>query len=495
MKSCRSIVTCVLLLFLFHNSFAQRVVYALPKMPPAVLREDLSLLQKILEANHPSLYWYISKDSLDACFFNTINSITDSLDEVAFKNKVAYVVSRIRCGHTSVRFSKNYSKNAIRFRYPMFPLSVKTWNDSMVVLSSIIYKDSIFKRGTIITAIDGMSPRFVADTIFQYISTDGFSNNYKSQVISANFPAWFKTILGVDSTHTISYIDTSGKEATTQVKSFKPVIDLSRKTVPVLPAVQKPTKKQLRKAGLLEKRSLTIDTLNSTAFLRLTTFSGGGLRSFFRQAFATLAKQNIQHLVIDLRENGGGKVRSSILLAKYLSDHSFRIGDSVVAISREFKYGKYIKPSLLYWFAMHFGARKMDDGLIHIRHYETHVFTPRDKDHFNGNIYILQGGYTFSAATMFISQLKGQANVTTIGEETGGGYYGNSAMHIPTITLPNSKIQVSLPMYRLVMDSTREKGHGFIPDIPVGPSSYAIKEGIDLKLLKVRELIQQKKSL
>jgi C-terminal processing protease CtpA/Prc len=226
--------------------------------------------------------------------------------------------------------------------------------------------------------------------------------------------------------------------------------------------------------------------------MRIATFAGSGLRAFFRKSFRTIQKEQVQNLVIDLRENGGGRVQNSILLGRYLADHPFKVGDSVVAISRRFQYGRYIKPSLVYWFAMHFGATKMADGKIHIRHYENHEFQPRGRNHFDGKIYVLQGGYTFSAATMFLSHIKGQKNVTTIGEETGGGYYGNSAMHIPTITLPNTGIQVSLPMYRLVMDSTRPKGHGFIPDIEIKPSSGAIKQGVDLKLAKVMELIRMR---
>ena len=58
-----------------------------------------------------------------------------------------------------------------------------------------------------------------------------------------------------------------------------------------------------------------------------------------------------------------------------------------------------------------------------------------------------------------------QKNVTLIGEETGGGYYGNSAMMIPNIKLPNSGLQCRLPLYRLVMDKTRPKGNGIMPDI------------------------------
>ena len=107
-----------LFLIITCSAFAQAKTYALPKKSATALKEDLVLLQKILEANHPSLYWYTPKDSMDMYFKQSINSITDSLDEVQFKNKVAWVVSKIRCGHTNVRFSKKYAKDAMRFRYP-----------------------------------------------------------------------------------------------------------------------------------------------------------------------------------------------------------------------------------------------------------------------------------------------------------------------------------------------------------------------------------------
>jgi len=483
------------LLFLIYTGFvlAQQRNHPLPKMAPEFLKEDFSLLKKILEANHPGLYWYTPKDSIDAFFEMAINSITDSIDEIQFKNKVSQVISKIRCGHTSVHFSKANEKNITRFRYPQFPLLLKAWGDSLVVVSSLFPRDPVFKRGTIITGINGRTNRQLLDTLFQFISGDGFSVNYKNQVVSGNFPGWYKTILGLDSSYTISYIDSSGKEATAIIKNFRSRIDTAKKDVSasLLPFI-KPTRKQLRESRLLDKRTMVIDTTLSTAFMRLTSFTGGNIKAFFRHSFKTIAQQHIQHLVIDLRENGGGKVRNSILLTQYLTDHPFKVGDSVVAISRKFKYGRYIKPSWVYWFAMNFGAHKMKDGLIHLRYYETKLFEPKEKHHFNGDIYLVQGGYSFSATTMFISYLKGQSNVKVVGEETGGGYYGNSAMHIPTIVLPNTGLRVNLPMYRLVMDANRPKGHGIIPDVEIEPSSQAIKKGIDLKMARIREMIQQK---
>jgi C-terminal processing protease CtpA/Prc len=137
-------------------------------------------------------------------------------------------------------------------------------------------------------------------------------------------------------------------------------------------------------------------------------------------------------------------------------------------------------------------SKKEADGKFHFKRFEKHYYNPIAKNHFDGSVYILQGGYTFSASTLFTSPLMNQKNVTIIGEESGGGYYGNSAMMIPNIKLPHSQLLFRLPLYRLVMDKTRPKGGGVMPDVLVDPSSYAIKEGFDIKLETVKKMIQQK---
>lgn len=494
MKRFGANVLCVaLLLLIADRAAAQKMPKPLPKKSPLVLQQDLTLLKKILEANHPSLYWYTPKDSIDYYFAQTISSITDSLDEVQFKNKVAWVVSKIRCGHTTVLFSKSYTKNAAKYRFPSFPLYLKAWKDSLVVIGSLLPKDTVFKRGTIVTGINGRSNREVMDSMFQFISSDGYAFNYKNQVLSSNFPIWYKTIFGVDSNYRVSYIDSNGIAANAVIKNFTPVIDTSRRQkLESIPAFKPPTRREIRKARLLAKRDMVIDTSSNTAVISLSTFSSGSLRGFFRRSFRKIKKQHIAHLVIDLRGNGGGNVSSSILLSKYLSDHPFKVGDSVVAVSRNFKYGRYIHPWLPYWFAMNFGAHKMDDGKIHYRRYETKFFQPKEKYHFNGDVVLLQGGFSFSATSMFIANLKGQKNITVAGEESGGGYYGNSAMYLPTITLPNSKLRISLPLYRLVMDANRPKGHGIVPDMEIQPSSEAIRNGIDIKMKTILEAFRQK---
>jgi C-terminal processing protease CtpA/Prc len=415
---------------------------------------------------------------------------------VAFRNKVASVISQIKCGHTAVRFSKNYSKVIEQHRYPCFPLSIKTWGDSMVVLGSLFPKDSIFKRGTIITAINGKNTQELMAKMFPLISTDGNSNNFKSQVISSNFPSWFKLAFGVDSSYRVDYINPFGEAKNVTIRNFLPAKKTVTKDTTIKqiapPIAKQPSKHQQRQAQLLARRSLSIDTANSTALLHVGTFSGR-LKSFFRKSVKSLAASGVKNLIIDVRDNTGGKLENSTFLTKYFIDKPFKTGDTIAAVTNNIKYKKYIPQSYFLWLPMHLFSKKKADGRYHKRTEERKISKPATKYHFDGNIFVLQGGLSFSAATLFTSNLKGQKNVTLVGEESGGGYYGNSAMFLPTIILPNSKLRVILPLYRLVIDSSRlQDGRGVLPDILVLTSSNAIKQAKDVKVETVKALILKK---
>lgn len=456
---------------------------------PEQLKADVALLKNILEANHPSLYWYTPKDSIDYYFNAVTAGLQDSLTEQQFKNKVSWIVSKIRCGHTAVRSSKAYAKAAAKAGRPQFPLVLKTWKDSLVVLTSLFKNDSVFKRGTVITGINGMSNRQLLDSMFQLISTDGYADNFKSQVISMNFPAYFRNTFGLRDQYTVQYLDSNGKSRTAILHNYDAKADTGKKVVAVqhLPPL---TRKELRQAELTAKRSLRIDTAHKTAYMRVTTFSEGRLRTFFRRSFRQLKENQVQNLIIDLRENGGGNIALSNRLSQYLADHPFTTADTIAAKSRRLRYGRYIHPSWVYWISMHFASKKKDDGRFHFTYYEHHRLKPYRKNHFNGQVYILQGGYTFSAATMFISTIKDQANVLTLGEETGGGSYGNSSIHLPTIKLPNTGVQVVLPLYRVVLNHAHAKtGRGIMPDVEIEPSQNAIERNADVKMEKLQAII------
>ena len=466
------------------------------KFPPEKLKQDYQLFRNILEESHPSLYWYTTKDSLDYYFDRGYSQLSDSMTEMQFRTLLSYIIAKIDCGHTSIKFSKQYSKYLDTVQLKTFPLGLKFWQDTMVITANLNRRDSILKRGIVIKSINGLSQQQLRDTFFNYIVTDGYSmcGKYQSLSTGFTFASLYRTVFGLPEKFDIHYFDDIGQEQQINI----PVYDFKADTInrvgfPVehITGKHKPKKSKPKLAFFLGT-NLQLDTVGSTAFMTLNTFDRSNhLRKFFHRSFKTLEQNHIKNLIIDVRSNGGGDAGISTLFTRYLIDKKFKLADSLYALDRSSKYDKYIEKSFLYRMMMVFVTKKRADGKYHFGYFERHYFSPKNNHHYNGQVYILMGGNSFSATTLFVGALKGQKNITLVGEETGGGYYGNTAWIIPDVTLPNTKVRFRLPKFRLIVDKGREKnGRGVMPDVFALPSTDAIRRGIDFKAEKVKELIE-----
>ncbi|MDP4244347.1 MAG: S41 family peptidase [Bacteroidota bacterium] len=464
------------------------------KYSPEQLRGDYTLFRNILEDMHPSLYWYCTRDSMNYYFARGYARLNDSMTEPQFRSVLSFVISRIDCGHTSVRFSKDYSKYLDTAHRPSFPLIMKCWNDTMVVSINLNRSDTILKRGTIVESINGHSVPEMIDTFFNYFVTDGYSQTGKYQYLSngLNFANWYPAIYGDTSAFVVKYLDADSQEKQTIVPLYDPRADTNRRLFRNRLIPRHESKRSRKAIDAFLTRNLQIDTGSHAGFMTLTTFEHGNhLRKFFRQSFRTLSEKQIPNLVIDLRSNGGGDASFSTLLTRYIIDRKFKLADSLYALHKHSRYDKYIDKSFLYRLLMDVVTSKRSDGKYHFGYFERHYYSPRSKYHYDGQVYLLTGGNSFSATTLFAGTVKGQKNVTIVGEETGGGFYGNTAWMIPDVTLPNTGIRFRLPRFRLVVDRTREKnGRGVLPDVPALPTVEAIGKGLDFKAMKVKELIQ-----
>lgn len=460
------------------------------KFSPEQLQKDYELFRDILEESHPSLYWYTPKDSVDYYFEVGASRLKDSLPEYKFRNVLSYVLAQIHCGHTSVRASKAATRYSDRVRSWMFPLNIKAWKDTVVITSNLSRSDSNVMRGALLKSIDNKPIDRIIDSLFQHVSGDGYNLTHKYQTLSNGgvFRSMYGSIYGLKSKTPIEYIDTAGILKKTQLSVGAQIVDTAR----IRREKEHPTPRKERKKALLQsQRNLRIDTSLNTAFLEVNTFaSGNKLRPFFKSSFKKIHRQNIQNLVVDLRGNGGGSVLLSNLLTKYISDQPFKIADTLYAMKRGSRYSEYENNYFLNHLFLLFLTHKKSDGHYHFTHYENKYFKTRKKNHFDGTTYVLTGGNTFSAATLFTKALADQSKVIVVGEETGGGAYGNTAWLIPDVTLPNTKVRFRLPLFRLVIDKNAQKGRGVIPEVEAGPSVNAIRKNEDYKMSKVLEMIK-----
>jgi Peptidase family S41 len=465
------------------------------KYSPAELRSDYKVFRDVLEDTHPSLYWYTTKDSLDHYFDWGYQQLKDSMTEIRFRALLRYVIAHVHCGHTATRYSKQYSKYLDTSRVNIFPLSMKLLPDTTVINININRYDTVLKKGTVVTSINGIPIHELQDSLMQYISSDGYNETALRQTLSNTFVfgGWYRNVFGLGSSYMIGYLDKNGAEHYRRISLYNTVKDTLDKRVP-LPTI-KPTRRERIAISRYNDRYLEIDTALNTAYMAVNTFTGGSkLKPFFRHSFRLMRKRKISELVIDVRNNGGGNVSNSTRLTQYIIDKKFKLADSLYAIRKTSKYGRYMQRRIVVWPFMSIVTRKKE-GKYHFGFFEHHYFKPIQKNHFDGNVYVIIGGNSFSATALFAASVKGQSNIQLIGEETGGSAYGNTAWYIPDVTLPNTGVRFRLPRFRLVMNAQAEKtGRGVQPDVLVQPTTQAIAKGIDVKVAYVKRLIAGKRN-
>lgn len=463
-------------------SLSQQAASPEKKWSVSELKEDLSVLQQVLQRFHPSLHAYLPEDQWHEACLSTQVGIRDSLTTHQFLyGSVLPLITRIRCGHTQATYPRTLSDKLRKHPPPSFPLLLKCWSDTMMVLSPLASGDSLPPRGSLVTAIDGLPARQVRDTMFRFMPTDGYAENFNYHRLSTSFPALYRNIFGVRQEYRLDLRMPDGKDTTWVLKAFRPdsaAIVRGRSGITV--------------SGRARPLQFLRDSLTGAAVLRIASFDKRlGVRRFYRNSFRTIRREGIQDLIVDIRVNGGGFVDQEVRLARYLTKYPFRVADTAAAVARRLGgYRKYFMRSLDDRFVLNLLTRRQADGKYHLRYWERREYQPRRRNAFRGRTFVLISGPTFSAASLFAGQMKGQENIFLLGEETGGGAYANNGLLLPECSLPNTGIRLTLPLFRIVPNGQAPStGKGVEPDIRVEPEPESVRKGIDRKFETVRKTI------
>jgi C-terminal processing protease CtpA/Prc len=191
------------------------------------------------------------------------------------------------------------------------------------------------------------------------------------------------------------------------------------------------------------------------------------LRAFFHESFQAMRDRGTRALILDLRDNGGGEDELGKLLVSYLLDEPFRYYDDLVLNARWFDFFKYTPT-----FHDSLGARGLErrpDGTYRAVAHPNWGLQPTSAPTFDGSLFVLIDGGSFSTTSEFLSVVRDRRRGVFVGEESGGGYYGNSSGVVPNVILPNSHVAVKVPLltYYMAVHRTAPAAHGVIPDFPV----------------------------
>ncbi|MCG8386539.1 MAG: S41 family peptidase [Cytophagales bacterium] len=426
------------------------------------LKEDIDYLQESLEILHPGYTWYTGEEDLNFQFQNLKKNLGNNWTEIDLLNQLAPIIENINCGHTEILPSEERSKYQ-RLYKKQFPLKIKIRDDQAVVTEDY----GSIPKGADLASINGTSMVTIINKLKSFIPSDGYNETYKHFRLQNEFTSLYSLYYPTDSAFTVDIADPG-----------KPAIEYRLAGRDFEP----------RGEPGLSKSFEMIDSLN-TGYLKISSFRPDQtFPSFLETTFKYLQTEKIENLIIDVRDNQGGVDQYGALLYSYLASKPFRYYKSITVsngdslILNRLSFGEIPFHSALPGFLS--AIKPLDDKRFeYLKHNNLEVQKP-GLSSFKGKVYLLVNGGTFSAASEFVSICYSNHRGIIIGEETGGGYYGNCSLGAPILELPNTKLRAVIPLgkYKLWVNKEAEKGHGIIPHYEVDHTAGNYLRDRDLEL-------------
>src|SRR5215475_4048115 len=447
------------------------------KLKPAEVQADFDLMRKALEEAHTGLYRFLTKAEMDKAFETQRTRLNRPMTKPEFLAVVAETLAKIRCGHTGMTPDNEFQ--AVAANAPMFPLRVLIEGRRLMVLSNHTPDDRSIRPGMEILEINGRKPNDILNRILPAISTDGDIETGQRRRIQGSFGRLYWSLVEQTGEFTGKARDATGKTVTAKLAGVKEA-DRTKNQNPVNAEAQTNIAKL---EWSRENLSLRFMKDPEVAQIRIRGFGGQDYPQWIENTFKTLREKGTSALILDLRGNGGGADMYGAMLVSYLTDKPFRYFDhiNVKTISPSFKEhsdwradregqlreGMETNPAggYLVTAKLHPGVAEQQPG----------------KYPFMGKVFVLIDGGTFSTAADFCAVTHHLKRATFIGEETGGGYYGNNSGMQTILTLPNSKTRIRVPMYEYWnavpgYDGTRR---GTRPDQVVETKVGNLAKGVD----------------
>jgi hypothetical protein len=438
-------------------------------------REDLKILKKALEKLHPDLYWHISREDFEKECSDLLNGVNSEKTAYQFAFNIRNLFAKIRCTHTGIIGLSEEQEEFKENNLPGFPLNVKVIDNKLYIKDNFT-EDNSFIPGSEITAINGVKK---ADLLIEYISkvhVDGFNKDAEISRIGRHFKMLTEYKFDFPAFYSLEVLSRNG------ILLKKNVIALHSSVI-----------KQNYEKKYHGKKSPSLKIIDSlkTAILTFDTFEDTTWLTFLEPSFKTIKDKNIQNLIIDVRKNGGGydlygsNLYAYIALApyEYYNHLEMRLDSLNEPI---LKYGSLDTTELKDYIATNY-LKKMSNGnyIVDKKCHPIIAEAPLNPqgNGFKGKVFILTSYLTSSGGSEFCGIAHFLKRATFIGQETGGGYCGNTSGRIFVLDMPNTKIRVWIPLMRYYGAIENCLGQGGIkPDYEIKPDMSDLDPNIDREM-------------
>ncbi|MEM6831409.1 MAG: S41 family peptidase, partial [Bacteroidota bacterium] len=368
-----------------------------------------------------------------------------------------------------------------------FPLGFQLIDEQLVVTENLSDEPSI-RRGDVIKSINQIPSEQLLDSLKTIAKVDGDNRSPISDYLSLDefgvtrweaFDLYFHLFFGVDETFQVQVAH--GKET----KNY------------TFPALTKKDRMDRYKGKPLGRWDLTFD--DTKAIMKLGTFATWNWKDFdynawFQNAFSKIDSADSDHLIVDLRGNGGGLGEIRTALMSYLIKTPLECQEETNILVRATKVNEKFKPYIDTWVDWLFtGLTKdnytpYDDQYFALEEGEQCITIQPKAKGFDGPVYFLGGPSNVSATFRLLEATKELEHTYFIGSETGGNQQGINGGEYLFFYLPYSGMEIDIPL-KYFYGGPGRMNAGIQPDFTVKPSKEAVARNQDLHMELVDHLI------
>lgn len=430
-------------------------------------KQDINYIQSELEKLHPGIYSYQSEEEYRNGFDILRMNLKEDQNVFEFYQKLVPVINTIGCGHTTVKFPSKELKKVQKSR-KLLPIEVQIIDDKIYITKMLVKNADVESGNEIISINDIPSSQLISKNLMLYPS-DGRILSRKYQMMSKFFAIDFSKFHS-DTDDFILEINNKKKNQNIKLKGVS--YDFYIQQTHITPA------KDLE-FEIIDSLSIALISIRNSS-------SQKKFSEFLKSSFFQIQKMGINNLIIDLRYDSFNRDHDGAELYSYITDTVFSYYKKLEVTEN------YDVPKALRWIT-HYPIEQDSTGRFYWTiHADLNEQFPKPSP-FQGNVFVLTDGFTFSATTEFSSIVKSNKRGLIVGIETGGGYYGNNSGGMLLRQLPNSKLKVVVPPIKYIM-AVKDLGNysrGVIPDVPVQININEVISGKDQTLNTALNLIIQ----